>query len=146
MQAGTVTGADQHTDLDVVNPNDFPRQKWLSQQASIASRVVIQPDEALDAISIQSTEKFSLIATHSLNPSAPRALYGGVDVSFAPHGSSGASVAIYVILDDTLSIAYQDHEYYHVNVPYVPTFQALREIEPLERLVKKQLQTHPDLT
>jgi deoxyinosine 3'endonuclease (endonuclease V) len=92
------------------------------------------------------------VPIHSLVPEGFH-LFGGVDVSFPSHELSGdvsqqgASVAVYVVWDRrTESIVYQDHEYFHLQVPYIPSFLAFREIDPLERLVNKQRKMQPTLT
>mmetsp|Transcript_19527 Transcript_19527/g.40187 ORF Transcript_19527/g.40187 Transcript_19527/m.40187 type:complete len:479 (-) Transcript_19527:125-1561(-) len=88
--------------------------------------------------------------------------YGGVDVSFPnPNKKEGnasiqeteqlfntESVAVYVILDvRTMQVVYRDHEWYDASrIPYVSTFLAFREIDPLERLIRKQLETCPEKT
>lgn len=57
------------------------------------------------------------------------------------------SVAVYVVIDSrTMEVVYRDHEYFDLTVPYIPTFLAFREIDPIERLVSKQRQTDPNVT
>jgi deoxyinosine 3'endonuclease (endonuclease V) len=68
-----------------------------------------------------------------------------------PSTASGApvavAVAVYVVWDSrTGSVAFQDHEIFTLRVPYVPSFLAFREIDPLVRLVQKQRQRQPGLT
>lgn len=97
--------------------------------------------------------------------------YGGVDVSFPTaddkqrmsHGSqqdeyshsssSGTkkeqkpSVAVYVILEyPGGDVVYKDYEFFTLQVPYIPSYLAFREIDPLERLIQKQLRERPELT
>lgn len=83
--------------------------------------------------------------------------FGGVDVSFANsnHQKDSAAVAVYVIMEysavsnsgaDQLRIIYQDHEFFDVNVPYIPSFLAFREIDPLQRLIQRQMVEFPHLT
>ena len=88
--------------------------------------------------------------------------YGGVDVSFPNPSNKEAntniqdteqldnteSVAVYVILDvRTMQVLYRDHEWYDASrIPYVSTFLAFREIDPLERLIRKQLESFPGKT
>mmetsp|Transcript_16920 Transcript_16920/g.40969 ORF Transcript_16920/g.40969 Transcript_16920/m.40969 type:complete len:449 (+) Transcript_16920:52-1398(+) len=88
-------------------------------------------------------------------------LFGGVDVSFKQQSQHHPqqqlnqqqqrhpekSVAVYVVIDSrTMDVVYRDYEYFELTVPYIPTFLAFREIDPIERLVNKQKRTNPDVT
>ena len=90
-------------------------------------------------------------------------LFGGVDVSFKQQSQyhhqrhppqqkqqqqlPEESVAVYVVIDArTMDVVYRDYEYFELTVPYIPTFLAFREIDPIERLVKKQVRERPDVT
>lgn len=124
------------------------RSLWLEEQTSIASQVVVLPDVPLKVIAVATYELFALVPARSLLPpvSASKSpLFGGVDVSF-PEDPTKPSVAVYVILDSSGQVVYQDHEWFSLTVPYIPTFLAFRELEPLQRLVCKQLQHHPEVT
>lgn len=59
------------------------------------------------------------------------------------------AVAVYVVINRrTMGVVYRDHEWFPVSKipPYVSTYLAFREIDPLERLVRKQLETAPAFT
>lgn len=79
--------------------------------------------------------------------------FGGVDVGW-PNPPDGfqeepMAVAVYVVIDvRTMKVVYKDHEWISISetVPYVSTFLSFREIDPLERLVKKQLLSKRELT
>lgn len=115
------------------------RDEWLAIQARIASQVRILPDDSCNSVE----DRFSFL--DPLRISDQTLYYGGVDVSFPPKGS-GSSVAVYVILNArTREVVYCDHEYFDLTVPYIPTFLAFREIDPLRRLVEKQKGIRPDL-
>jgi endonuclease V len=149
---------------------------WLKEQAEIAARVRVESDPKDPPPGHQRVGwRFSLVPNRSLIPPEFH-LFGGVDVSFAasdsnhdgppdasesfvanvvdpsncqPSSASGApvAVAVYVVWDSrTGSVAYQDHEIFTLRVPYVPSFLAFREIDPLVRLVQKQRQRQPSLT
>jgi deoxyinosine 3'endonuclease (endonuclease V) len=78
--------------------------------------------------------------------------FGGVDVSFSNDdldAEQASGVAVYVIIDArTMTIAYKDHEYFQLNgvIPYIPSFLAFREIDPLVRLILKQIHRQPEWT
>jgi deoxyinosine 3'endonuclease (endonuclease V) len=77
--------------------------------------------------------------------------YGGVDVSFpesTPEGNnSNDAVAVYVILEyPSFAIVYRQHTYFALTVPYIPSFLAFREIEPIQYLIQQQQITHPPYT
>ena len=131
-------------------------QKWIQEQLELAGRVHI-PDEGdwTDGRVVAASDDFSLVSlvesindaftTTSSSSSVP-IYYGGVDVSFPKH-ETDPSVAVYVILDArTLQVVYKDHKYFHLEIPYIPTFLAFREIGPLERLIATQRRVRPSLT
>lgn len=133
------------------------REEWLSEQFKIANQVEILPDE------IQLAERFTRLPLHSFmkdaavtttttsaaaddddeNRELQSPYVGGVDVSF-PDDEQNPAVAVYVILHIyRREIIYQDWEFFSLRVPYVPSFLAFREIDPLCRLVQKQLRERP---
>lgn len=62
-------------------------------------------------------------------------------------GDDEQAVAVYVIVDRrTMKVVYHDHIFFDLDVPYIPTYLAFREIAPLEQLVQQQIQNHPDVT
>jgi deoxyinosine 3'endonuclease (endonuclease V) len=134
-------------DEDKWNPQT---EDWIAQQQKIASSVVILPDE-LDF----SEQKEKLTNEHrftlwqfkdDLSNSKCGVYFGGVDVSF-PEENNEQAVAVYVILDSqTKKIVYQSHAYFTLTIPYIPSFLAFREIEPLEHLVRNQVLQKPELT
>jgi deoxyinosine 3'endonuclease (endonuclease V) len=57
------------------------------------------------------------------------------------------AVAVYVIVDRrTMTVVYYDHLFFHLDIPYIPTYLAFREIAPLEELVQRQIQNLPQVT
>ncbi len=79
--------------------------------------------------------------------------YGGVDIGWPnpPKDSleDPVAAAVYIVIDSrTMEVVYRDHEWLPMSEipPYVSTFLSFREIDPLERLVNKQLTTRPELT
>lgn len=123
---------------------DEIRQKWLREQLELASLVSVLEDDWTQMGQISEDQDFRLLATdtHSTEPE----YFGGVDVSF-PDNEADPSVAVYVVVDrTTMNVVYQDHEYFHLTMPYIPSFLAFREIEPIERLIQKQKSNSPALT
>ena len=45
-----------------------------------------------------------------------------------------------------MSIVYQEYTYFQLTIPYIPTFLAFREIEPVQALIQQQRDTHAHLT
>ena len=89
--------------------------------------------------------------------------FGGVDVGFANPPTTGspatdgsahhepppAAVAVYVVIDaTTMRTVYRDHAWIRARdlPPYVSGFLAFREILPLERLVRGQVDSNPAVT
>lgn len=147
---------------------------WLQEQADVAVLVRVVSDPKDPPPGHQRVgRRFSLVPNQSLIPTEFH-LFGGVDVSFAASDSdhdgpdsarrddpksdlvtnqssaasgSPVAVAVYVVWDSrTGSVAYQDHEFFALRVPYVPSYLAFREIDPLVRLVQKQRRERPSLT
>jgi deoxyinosine 3'endonuclease (endonuclease V) len=122
------------------------RQAWIQEQLDVASQVVVLLDPVPQQLQLQLQEcyRFQPIPLHAIY-ALPNHFYGGVDVSF-PTNEKDPAVAVYVIIDaQTEKIVYQDYQYFDLQVPYIPSFLAFREIEPLQRLVEKQKQQRPDL-
>jgi deoxyinosine 3'endonuclease (endonuclease V) len=149
---------------------------WLQEQEEISARVRVDLDPSHPPHGHRRVgRRFTLVPNRSLIPHEFH-LFGGVDVSFAAseshqvepdargdgvanelhllnnQSSSSVSapplaVAVYVVWDSrTGSVAYQDHETFPLRVPYVPSFLAFREIDPLVRLVDGQRRQQPHLT
>ena len=114
---------------------------WRKEQYFIASQVIVKEDPLL---SLSEIDRFKC----KLLDNNRSCLYGGVDVSFpASIESSDPSVAVYVIVDSqTNQVVYHDYEYFRLKVPYVSSYLSFREIDPLVRLVKKQVASRRDLT
>jgi deoxyinosine 3'endonuclease (endonuclease V) len=126
------------------------RHSWIQEQLDVASQVVVLPDSD-PQLEEHSAKRFQAIrllndTIHTTTPSNSNYFYGGVDVSF-PTDEKDPAVAVYVIIDaqQTNKIIYQDYKYFDLQVPYISSFLAFREIEPLLQLVEKQKQQRPDL-
>lgn len=130
-----------------MSDHEAQRQAWLEEQHVIASQVIVVEDNVDAAIPLN--DRFSLLPSTPIDSdsNAVRNYYvGGVDVSFPPHEQDPA-VAVYVVLDRrTLTAVYRDHEYFYVPVPYLSSFLAFRELDPLQRLVAKQQREAPEWT
>jgi hypothetical protein len=122
---------------------------WKLQQEIVASLVQVDADPSIDTTTVPDNPLFHVIKDDHQDVfsfSSRPELYGGVDVSF-PEKEGDDAVAVYVIIDKrTMSCVYRDHQYFSLEVPYVPTFLAFREIEPLQKLVHRQVQNYTDLT
>jgi deoxyinosine 3'endonuclease (endonuclease V) len=114
-------------------------EAWRNEQYRIASQVVVLEDlpESDDSHRFTSVD---LALTDATTPT----YYGGVDVSF-PAVESDPAVATYVILLDQ-KVVHRDHVYFHLEVPYVPSYLSFREIQPVQYLVEKQMSQQPSLT
>jgi len=120
---------------------------WQEEQIELASQVIVLPDEqTIPEEDRFLRREFNSTVTARINDTTARYYFGGVDVSF-PEDPGAQSIAVYVIIDAvTLQIVYQDWEYFDLTVPYIPSFLAFREIDPLQRLVEKQQRHHPQWT
>jgi deoxyinosine 3'endonuclease (endonuclease V) len=139
------------------------KELWNVEQSVVAGLVQVEPDPPIDTSVIDENPFFQFIQDDQLNDiysfSAGPEYYGGVDVSFPTTSHQGQSagdaidtmnhpaVAVYVIIDKwTMKTVYQDHEFFMLDVPYISTYLAFREIQPLQNLVHRQVQCRPDLT
>jgi deoxyinosine 3'endonuclease (endonuclease V) len=122
---------------------DAQREAWIQEQLTVASQVVVLSNDIPRQQQCARFQTIPLVGTMNTT----NQLYGGVDVSFpTATNEKDPAVAVYVILDSqTAKIVYQDYEYFHLQVPYIPSFLAFREIDPLQRLVEKQMLSRPDL-
>jgi deoxyinosine 3'endonuclease (endonuclease V) len=126
---------------------------WIEEQLEIASRVIKYPDDdsefeeeeynGEDGVIVRSPEESVRYKymTYSTKPEDAK-FFGGVDISF---GQNDLAIAVYVITKDE-SIVYQDSIEFQLTVPYVSSFLAFREIEPLTELVLRQKQSKPEFT
>ena len=124
--------------------NSEETEQWLCEQMNIAAQVQVLPDE-------QTSEKrFSYISLHksaSAGDIAKEGMYvGGVDVSYSS-STTNLAVAVYVILQTpSLEIVYEDSEYFDVEQSYLPSFLAIRELPPMQRLIQKQTTEYKEWT
>jgi deoxyinosine 3'endonuclease (endonuclease V) len=128
--------------------DDALRQQWVRAQYEVAAQVHIRPDDwdARPAVA-HSTDFLVSRATPPTNESNTPLYYGGVDVSFPATEDDAPSVAVYVILDaSTGKVVYHDSTFFDLSMPYIPSFLAFREIDPLVRLVQAQQRTQPSYT
>jgi deoxyinosine 3'endonuclease (endonuclease V) len=125
------------------------KEIWNLEQEIVASMVQVDADPPVDTLVIGDNPLFQVIRDDHKDVfsfSTRPELYGGVDVSF-PTRDDDQAVAVYVIIDKrTMAVVYHDHEYFSLAIPYIPTYLAFREIQPLQLLVHRQAQRRPDLT
>lgn len=138
---------DDHSPKPAVSNSQL--EIWKLEQELVASMVQVDEEPSIDTSTIPDNSLFHVIKDdhHDVYSfSSTPEFYGGVDVSF-PEEEGNDAVAVYVIIDKrSMECIYRDHIYFSLRVPYVPTFLAFREIEPLQKLVLKQVEDHPDLT
>lgn len=104
-------------------------EKWRAEQQDIANQVIALPDEPYS-----NYQSFTIDINNKL--------FGGVDISF---GENKSAVAVYVVMKNN-EIIYKDHVFFQLTVPYVSSFLAFREIEPLVTLVKRQKENYHEFT
>jgi deoxyinosine 3'endonuclease (endonuclease V) len=149
MMPCTTTDRPQQQDCKSKEWWGAQKEIWKLEQNIIASLVHINPEPALDQSVIGDNLLFHLVRDdhHDIfSFSSKPELYGGVDVSF-PESDNERAVAVYVIIDKrSMEVVYHDHEYFRLQVPYIKSFLAFREIEPLELMIKRQKDRDPDMT
>ena len=151
-------------------------QSWREEQHFIASQVVVPPEESsfvthsTTTIVSQLSERYALLSQSSNDGETTQEggksylLIGGVDVSFPAaedeeDANMGDAVAVYVILkydksnyghsNSTRSspeVVYRSHKFYKPTTPYIPSYLAFREIDPLMELITQQRNHKPHLT
>eukprot|EP00591_Stephanopyxis_turris_P001297 CAMPEP_0195527342 /NCGR_PEP_ID=MMETSP0794_2-20130614/28960_1 /TAXON_ID=515487 /ORGANISM="Stephanopyxis turris, Strain CCMP 815" /LENGTH=307 /DNA_ID=CAMNT_0040658233 /DNA_START=12 /DNA_END=932 /DNA_ORIENTATION=+ len=150
----TVT-ADSSSSLDTITTDadlDEQLRQWREEQFDVASRVVVIPDDDDDGHDDRKPQehnsndnKYKLLP-QKRRQDQPSLLYGGVDVSF-PETEGDPAVAVYVVMNgNTEETVYEDCELFELNITYVSSYLSFREIDPLERLIKKQMKERPDVT
>ncbi|KAL3940396.1 MAG: hypothetical protein SGBAC_005072 [Bacillariaceae sp.] len=122
---------------------------WKLEQEIVASMVQVDADDAIDTSVVPDNPLFNVIKNDHEDvysfSSAP-AFYGGVDVSF-PENEEDKAVAVYVIIDKrSMKCVYRDYKYFNLTIPYVSTYLAFREIDPLQELVHRQVREYPNVT
>ena len=138
-------------------------QSWREEQLRIASNVIIpQSSTELSFNAIASSHgRFSLV--HPLSSNNSHLLIGGLDISYfgeqgkttTTNDNDDEAVAVYVILQYTTSasssaspqvaIVHRAHKWFTPRVPYIPSYLAFREVDPMLELISSQLQSHPEL-
>jgi deoxyinosine 3'endonuclease (endonuclease V) len=125
--------------------DDALRQTWVRAQYEVAAQVHIRPDDWDARPAVAHSTDF-LVSQQATPPGNTPVYYGGVDVSF-PATDDAKSVAVYVVLDAaTGKVVYHDATFFDLSMPYIPSFLAFREIDPLVRLVRAQQRTQPSYT
>ena len=143
---------------------------WQEEQHSIASQVVVPEYSA--AHQAQSSERYAQLSSYNINGQTTAGnknylLIGGVDVSFPEDEANEDAVAVYVILKYVTTtssshndhsngillssphqpeVVYRSHKYYKLTTPYIPSYLAFREIDPLLELITQQCESKPHLT
>ena len=142
-------------------------RSWADVQHTIASQVVIPQQSVFTAALSQKDFRYAYYTHHLAGKEC--LLIGGVDVSFLTtnnnnnddrsDGNGGSAVAVYVIIKyETTStssdlllpplpkVVHRSHKYYQLTIPYIPSYLAFREIDPLMDLITQQMNTQPQLT
>lgn len=111
--------------------------QWREKQYEIASKSKVLDDDQTAMRNCPNTVEFS-----HLPQTIQDKLIGGVDVSF---GDGDSAIAVYVITRN-YQVLYTDTLLYNISQPYVSSYLAFREIEPLQKLVERQKLNKPELT
>ena len=128
------------------------RKSWREEQLQIASRVVIPESptycQIIKADGDGDNGRYMSMHPSSIISSGPL-LVGGVDVSFQDEGNTDA-IAVYVILKyNTIhslpQVVHRSYKWYTLTIPYISSYLAFREIEPLLELISSQIYSKPDL-
>ena len=122
---------------------------WKLEQEVIGAFVRVHQDPPHDTSCVEENSLFHVVPENHKDVysfSSKPELYGGVDVSF-PTNDDDEAVAVYVVIDQrTMKVVYESHEYFTLDIPYIPGFLAFREIAPLQRLVLEQIEKFPNFT
>ena len=120
--------------------------QWREEQCYVASNIIVLEDKDVESSCCKiigcetSYDVMFLDGPGDLTEKCQ--YYGGVDVSFPPGitGSNNAAagelqddpaVAVYAILNENCETIYLQHEFFHPVVPYISSYLAFREIDPL---------------
>jgi len=122
--------------------------KWKNEQLSIASRVIVHPDPTLTASEASSDDCPPRNAAYNFLPFMKNdddgdlkddklnLIYGGVDISFPPPSSdSNEAIAVYA-LHQNGKIIHQNKLLFKLDLPYIPSYLAMRELGPIQKLIK----------
>lgn len=120
----------------MTDTEDQKMDLWREEQLRVASKVVKLPNEQ-----VPSEGGYNFVSFSKKNDDLM--LLGGVDVSF--FSGSDSAVAVYVVTKGE-RVIYQDSIKFQIQVPYVSSYLAFREIEPLTQLVIEQKRLHPKFT
>ncbi|KAL7545681.1 hypothetical protein ACHAWF_009031, partial [Thalassiosira exigua] len=117
-------------------------ESWTKEQLRIASKVVVP--ETLSR-SIRVNDRYRFMKYPAIDSPL---LVGGVDVSFQDEGDE--AIAVYVVLsyhsiDSPPRVVHRSHKWYSLSIPYIPSFLAFRETEPLLELISSQTESEPTL-
>jgi len=141
------------------------KEKWRTEQLSIAARVIIRSDPSPLSFPDKIPKKLER-ETHSQSPSPihPRnsayvflplhdinssdQILGGVDVSFCPpatcdnrqddqsdNGDEHDAIAVYIAYQSQ-KVILQNHLLFKLDVPYIPSYLAMRELRPIQKLIQ----------
>jgi deoxyinosine 3'endonuclease (endonuclease V) len=136
--------------------DDEQRKLWIAEQLEIASKVIVLPDDPHDCAENgrffgQPTDPLKCKNHNGFDDDSSIAdfiYFGGVDVSFmSEERVDESAVAVYVVMSyPSMQIVYQDHKYFRLTVPYIPSFLSFREIEPTVSLIEEQQSKCPQYT
>jgi deoxyinosine 3'endonuclease (endonuclease V) len=166
-QDKTFVGRNMEDINDGISPQLL--RSWSDVQHAIASQVIIPRESIFTAAQSQEDVRYAYYTHHLAGKEC--LLIGGVDVCFpatnnniddrcgkaatksggSSDGVVGSAVAVYVILKYTTAtllpkVVYRSHKYYQLTAPYIPSYLAFREIDPLMDLITQQINTQPQLT
>ena len=136
------------------------KEIWHLEQEIIASLVQVEANPPIDNLVIGDNPLFHLMRDNHhdvFSFSSKPELFGGVDVRFpscededeegVTTNANQPGVATYVIMDRrSMEVIYHDHQHFVLDMPYIPAYLAFPAIAPLETLIHRQFEQHPELT
>lgn len=130
------------------------RVKWLGIQHKLAAKVVLDDHHALFRLPIEDDAFCRLAVTadpswappdYSKSPEVPPlSLIGGIDISFVD-GTNVAVASIAIFSFPELKLLGTLMHHCTMQLPYICTFLAFREVPPIEELLDKLRATQPHL-
>ncbi|KAL7432205.1 hypothetical protein ACHAXH_004946 [Discostella pseudostelligera] len=138
-------------------------QSWREEQLQIASNVIV-PQSSTELSFNAINDRFSLVHPRTaFSRNRSHLLIGGLDISYfgeqgkttTTNDNDDEAVAVYVILKYTTSVSsssssqvvvvHRAHKWFTLRFPYIPSYLAFREVDPMLELISTQLQSHPEL-
>ncbi len=115
-------GKYQTSYTDSTDPLFQLKTKWIEEQDQLKERLILQNQ-------VQELIQF----------------VGGVDLSFIKGDENRACAALVVLSYPDLNVVYEKYQMVSLNVPYIPSFLAFREVDSLVELIKDLCANRPEI-